>query len=369
MFQNRFNKVFLIIATLIAINGCAHVYNVYIDDADEQESFESYLESQNFSGAVYIAEGNQVLLNKGFGIADHAANLLNSPDTKFQIGSITKQFTAAAILLLMEQGLLSIDDYVSEYIEDFPNGDKITLKHLLTHTSGIPNYTDFLTFRYTRFLKRTPDELMAMISARSPKFSPGSRFKYSNSGYVLLGVIIEKVSGMSYQAFLESNIFEPLGMHDSQYGEDEHLNNQSAKGYMIFSKIESGILKMPSVSAYSAGGILSTVNDLAKWDRALYDNSLLNKESTELMFTPALENYALGWVLGTIEETNEDYQSHSGRLIGFISMITRIPESKKLIIVLTNKDYYPVHKITRNLSVIAERRKNAAARNELAKSK
>src|SRR5215467_3341635 len=197
-----------------------------------EEVVQSFVENKQFMGAVLVARGNDVLLDKGYGFANLEWNIPDSPKTKFRLGSITKQFTAASILLLEEREKLKVDDPVTKYIPDAPAAwDKITIFNLLTHTSGIPNFTSFPDYRDTEAAATTPEKLVARFRDKPLDFEPGTKWNYSNSGYVLLGYLIEKISGQSYADFLQENIFTPLGMKDSGYDSNFKVIAHRAAGY------------------------------------------------------------------------------------------------------------------------------------------
>lgn len=211
----------------------------------------------------------------------------NTPSTKFRIGSITKTFTAVSILQLIQQGQLSLDDPISKYYPDQKDEDKISIRHLLTHTSGIPNYTDDPRMFEWSVQPSPPEKLIERFSQHELEFSPGEKYKYSNSGYVLLGSLIEQISGQTYEVYLKENIFEPLGMKDSGVDHPSCILDLRAAGYHFS---EDGTLQNapyfdPS-NAYSEGAILSTVENLHLWDQALYTEKLLQKAFIEQMFTP-----------------------------------------------------------------------------------
>src|ERR1700675_4716557 len=194
--------------TLLLAGAC-----VAEDLARMEQVVQSYVSDKKFMGSVLVARGDEVLLSKGYGSANLEWNIPNSPATKFRLGSVTKQFTAASILLLEERGKLKTDDLVKKYMPDAPAAwDKITIFHLLTHTSGIPNFTGFAEYGPTESLPTTPEKLVARFRDRPLDFQPGEKWSYSNSGYVLLGYLLEKVSGETYEKFLQANIFGPLGM-------------------------------------------------------------------------------------------------------------------------------------------------------------
>jgi CubicO group peptidase (beta-lactamase class C family) len=193
---------------------------------------QSYVSSKKFMGSVLVARGGTVLLDKGYGFANLEWNVPNSATTKFRLGSVTKQFTAASVLLLQERGKLKVDDPVKNYMPDAPPAwDKVTIYNLLTHTSGIPNFTSFPDYASTEAVSTTPEKLVARFRDKPLEFQPGEKWSYSNSGYVLLGFLIEKISGESYEKFVQENIFDPLGMKDSGYDSNSAIIPRRAAGY------------------------------------------------------------------------------------------------------------------------------------------
>jgi CubicO group peptidase (beta-lactamase class C family) len=286
-------------------------------------------------GSVLVAKGGKVLLKKGYGMANVELEVPNAPNTKFRLGSITKQFTATAIMQLASQGKLKPEDPVSKYVDAPPAWKDITIHHLLTHTSGIPNFTAFSDYQDKQREHITPAQLMARFKDKPLDFTPGSKYNYSNSAYEVLGVIIEKVSGESYEAYVKNHIFNPLDMNDSGYDHDTEILPHRAAGY---EKGKDGKLHnaawIDMSIPYSAGSLYSTVEDLYRWDRALYTEKILNAESKQKMFTPFLNNYGYGFI---IRGSGPDLSiSHSGGVNGFATMIQRFPNQDAVIIVLTN---------------------------------
>ena len=214
----------------LLLAGATLVQNI---DSRIDQIVESYVANKQFMGTVLVARGGDVLFSKGYGSANLEWAIPNTPATKFRLGSITKQFTAASILLLEERGKLKVDDPVKKYLPDAPGAwDKITIFHVLTHTAGIPNFTSFPDYRTTEAVATTPEKLVARFRDKPLDFEPGEKWNYSNSGYVLLGYLIEKISGQSYEKFLQENIFTPLGMKDSGYDSNFAVIARRATGYV-----------------------------------------------------------------------------------------------------------------------------------------
>ena len=323
---------------------------------DLTSKFDKYMDacvkSDRFSGSVLVTKGGETLFSRGYGLANAEHQVANTPATKFRLGSITKQFTAMAILILREQGKLQLDDPVGKYVDDAPKAwEGVTIHHLLTHTSGVHSYTSDPD--YTKAMSR-PETVKSMIARFKDKpldFKPGEKFHYSNSGYFLLGAIIEKVSGVSYEAFLKRAIFGPLGMKDTGYDHPKTVLPLRASGYM---RMPWGLENAPYLDMaqpYSAGSLYSTVEDLARWDRALTDGKLISKDSYARMYTPVKGDYAYGWSVTTRSGRKEI--SHGGGINGFATEILRYPEQDVCVVVLCN--VLPVNpgKVAHDLAAIA----------------
>jgi D-alanyl-D-alanine carboxypeptidase len=313
----------------------------------------SYAEYGLFSGSIIVAMDGQVLLRESLGLANREWNIPNAPDTRFRIASLTKQFTATAILQLQEAGLLNVDDQVSEYYEEAPpEWEAITIQHLLTHTSGIPSFTAVPGFWRGELsqVDRTPQEIIELTQDEPLKFAPGTEFEYNNSGYVFLGYIIEKVSGQSYGEYLQDHVFGPLGMHATGYDNSETILQQRASGYRQ-RRTGREVVNSPYVAMslmHAAGGLYSTVEDLLIWDQALYAGSPIGPASIEAMFTDYGHHYGFGWFIG--EVYGRPVQSHGGLLNGFQTAIFRFPEEKLTVIVLANFGFAPSDGIATELA-------------------
>lgn len=295
-----------------------------------------YVERKDFSGAILIAHRGKILISKAYGMANYELGFPNTTKTKFRIASISKQFTAAAVLLLEQRGLLNGQDPIAKFVPDFPRGQQITLANLVTHTSGITGNMETLPeIAQDREVFHSLEDVVAMLKKSSPASDPTPKTRYSNKNFVLLAFIIEKVSGQSYGAFLRQNIFEPLEMKDT--GNEEYL--QVVRG--LASGYEpgiSGIDKAPLDDYWNnvgAGSLYSTVEDLYKWDRALYTGRLLTEESRRKMFTPLLlGGYGYGW--GIRERFGHKVFTHNGRTPGFDGDISRYPDDDAVTIFLGN---------------------------------
>ncbi len=315
---------------------------------------DTYTEYKTFNGSVLVAENGKVIYKKGFGFANMEWDIPNAPNTKHRLGSVTKQFTGMLILQLAENGKIDLQAPVTKYLPEYPkaSGDIITIHHLLTHTSGIPNYTSFPDFFQNKSRNPyTPTEFVKEFSEMDLDFTPGEKFSYSNSGYFLLGVLIEKISGKSYEQMLQEKIFTPLNMTDSGFDHHATILKNRATGYEKDGGefVNSRYLDMSI--PYAAGSLYSTVEDLYLWDQGLYANTLLSKASMDLFFGKHIEAmggyYGYGWAVGTaaIGNTEERIEtiSHGGGINGFNTLIARGPSDKLLIVLLNNTGGAPLN--------------------------
>ena len=295
----------------------------------------SYLSNKQFMGSVLVIRDKTVLFNKGYGSADLEWDIPNSPTTKFRIGSLTKQFTAACILLLEERAKLKVDDPIKKYMPDAPaTWDKVTIFSLLTHTSGIPNFTEFPDYSATEAIATTPEKLVLRFRDKPLEFQPGEKISYSNSGYVLLGYLIEKISGETYGQFVQDNIFKPLGMQSSGYDSNSEIIAHRASGYAVDKAgvVNAGYINM--TIPFSAGGLYSTTEDLARWEQGLFGGEVLSPISLQKMTTPFMHDYAFG--LAVLNVSGHRVIEHTGGIEGFNSALAYYPEDKLAVVVLSN---------------------------------
>jgi CubicO group peptidase (beta-lactamase class C family) len=305
------------------------------DEARMDSIVQPLVESKQFMGTVLVARGDQVLFDKAYGQANAEWAVANTTNTKFRIGSITKQFTAASILLLEERGKLKVDDPIRKHYANAPAAwDGITLKHLLTHSSGIPNLTDGPEFERRKQLVTSLDETIAWFRDKPLDFAPGERMKYSNSGYIMLGYVIEKVSGGSYADFVQQNILTPVGMKDSGYDSNADIIERRASGYVnAGGKLRNADYVQMSIP-HAAGGLYSTTGDLLRWNRALYGGKVLKPESLAKMTTPFKDRYAFGISSG--ESSGRKFFEHGGGIEGFNTQLIYYPASQITIVALSN---------------------------------
>jgi CubicO group peptidase (beta-lactamase class C family) len=334
------NRLWLCIAIIFI---CQYVAFAQDHAAKIQEFLATAHKYRQFNGSVLVAENGKIVYKGAYGQANMEWNIPNTPDTRFRLGSITKQFTATVILQLVEQGKIKLDAKLSDYLPDYrkDTGEKVTIHHLLTHTSGIPSYTSQPGFFQN--VSRNPykvDEFVKKYASGNLDFEPGSKFTYNNSGYFLLGAIIERVTGKPYEQVLKENIFDPLGMKNTGYDHHDTLIPKRASGY---SKTPDGYANAAYLDMsipYAAGSLYSTVEDLYLWDQALYTDKVLSAQSKALMYKPFLEDYAYGWAItkASFKQNNQPVQviSHDGGINGFTTTIVRFPTEKNLIVMLDN---------------------------------
>jgi CubicO group peptidase (beta-lactamase class C family) len=304
------------------------------------------IKKESFPGAaVLVSRDGKLLYSKGFGLADLAHQVPITPETKFRIGSITKQFTAASILKLQEEGLLNVEDKLSKYIADFPRGDEVTIDRLLTHSSGIHSFTNQPNFLDRVRSEITPEEMVDSIKSYAYDFDPGEKYQYNNSGYFLLGYIVEKVSGKNFAEYLQETFFDPIGMKNSGIHNWYTILEHEATGYSFVNGELRKSMNWDMSHAGGAGAIYSTVGDLYLWNEAVFNGKVLSDKSLQAAFTPAKLNdgspatpgvggYGYGWGIG--EFRGLKIISHGGGLHGFLSYLVRFPEKNCTIAVLSN---------------------------------
>lgn len=332
--------IFVIASITTTSSVCAKDKKAQIENLVQK-----YVDDDQFAGSILVAEKGKVIFKKGYGLANMEWEIANSPTTKFRIGSLTKQFTAMLIMQLVQEGKIELNAKITEYLPDYrkDTGDKISVHHLLTHTSGIPSYTGLPNFfKDVSRVYFSVDDFTKRYCSGDLQFEPGATFRYNNSGYFLLGNIIEKVTGDTYEKVLQKRIFDPLGMINSGYDTAKSILKERASGY---EKTLDGLTNAAFLDMslpFAGGSLYSTVEDLYLWDRALYTEKLLNNKNKAIMFTPFLDNYAYGWGLTDIklgeDETADKIASleHSGGINGFHALITRLIKDQHVIIQLNN---------------------------------
>jgi len=300
-----------------------------------EQVIQSYVKAGTFMGTVLVARDGTVVLDKAYGSANVEWDIPNTPTTKFRLGSITKQFTAASILLLDERGTLKIDDTIRTYLADVPaSWNGITVHNLLTHTSGILNFTALPEYRTVKLSATPVDTVIATVRDKPLDFAPGERMSYSNTGYLVLGSIIEKVTGGSYGTFVLDNIFTPLGMQDSGYDSNTAVIARRASGYVRGPNGLSNAGYVHMSIPHAAGALYSTSADLLKWEQALFAGKVVSPASLQKMTTPFKNDYAFG--LTSREDKGRRVIWHNGGIDGFNTSMAFYPESKTAVIVLSN---------------------------------
>jgi CubicO group peptidase (beta-lactamase class C family) len=302
-----------------------------------------YTDIHLFNGSILVAQKGELILKKGYGLANMEWNIANAADTKFRIGSVTKQFTAMLIMQLKQAGKVNLQakiiDYLPWYRKD--TGSKITLHQLLTHTSGIPNYTESITITDINTHNYTPREIAEKYCSGDLEFEPGTKFKYDNSGYFLLGVIIEAVTKKPYAEVLKEQIFGVVEMKNTGIDTPSVLLKNRATGYEYGFEgyVNTNYINMES-STFAAGAIYSTVDDLYLWQKALYGGKLLSKENKAIMFTPNLNNYAYGLYVNKTKPAGMQKEitavGHPGGINGFSALSIRFVEDEIVVILLDN---------------------------------
>jgi len=352
--------LFTFIIVLTGFSRTSSIKSSKTDNGDIQSRMHKYIDDYSvknkFSGTILVAKDDEVLLDKGYGMADYNKKIVNKPKTVFAIASLTKQFTATAILMLQEKKLLSVQDTIDKYIPDYPDGDKIKIYNLLTHTSGISDYTSSGKGERTY----TPEEIIELFKNKPRNFETGAKYEYCNADYILLGYIIEKVSGVKYEEYLDKNIFKPLKLNDTGFLTNEASIKDKASGYYSSKKTGEYIMVLDTESSmqYSAGGIYSTVDDLYRWENALFGEKLINKKSLNEMLTPYLHNYGYGYGLIIGKNAGGDKVIwHNGSLPGFSSYIGKNSNKEYIFIILSNKDSYNIEDMVSGLSNILELKK------------
>jgi CubicO group peptidase (beta-lactamase class C family) len=296
--------------------------------AESYTTAQAYIESEGFVGSVLVSKSGADVLRDGFGFANKAQQLRNRSDTRYRIGSVSKSFTALAVVQLHSTGLISsYDDPIADYLPDLPRGDEITIRHLLTHRSGIP---DFLR-QVDQDESYTPAQLVGLFAPRDLEFAPGSDFSYSNSNYVMLGYLIEALTGMSYEQYLQVNVLGPLGMINTEYGASTIAGVDYARGYLRQNQNDTARFVDMSIP-YAAGALSSTLGDLEIWARSFMERTLVPANEYDAIFVEG--EYGFAWVQGQVE--GKTVYWHDGAINGFSAIVAMFPDDGGLVIALSN---------------------------------
>jgi CubicO group peptidase (beta-lactamase class C family) len=338
-------KNYIIIVLIILFTTNSFVTKAQQQNDSPAQKLDEYLVSANkfyrFNGSVLIAEKGTILLQKSYGYKNLAKQTLNDSNCTYQIGSVTKEFTSAVILKLQEEGKLSVNDKLSKYFPVFKYADRITLRNLLTHTSGIYNYTNDIDDDDSAVACNPVNKqlFLDLIFKKGLDFTPGTQFSYDNSGYYLLGLIIEKVTGKHYEEEVRSIIFNPLQMTHSFFDFRNSKDTNRATGYRKLDENEQVIAqRWDSTVTYAAGAIFSTTGDMFKWAKAVANREILSAASWKAAFTPFLGHYGYGWIIDTLYD--ERSVSHGGGLPGYMADFTYYPDRDVIIILLNNEGDY-----------------------------
>ncbi len=346
-----------------------HAQQLQPNTARMDQIVTSYYDRKQFMGSVLVTQGDRVLFEKSYGYANLEWDTPFTPDAKFRLGSLTKQFTAASIMLLQERGKLKTSDLISLYLPDTPaTWSKITIRNLLTHTSGIPNFTSVPDYESrVALLSTTPEKLYLSFRDKPLDFQPDEKFSYSNSNYILLGMIVEKASGIKYADFLRQNLFTPLHMENTGVDSNARILHHRVYGY---SKAGESLFKNAYKKAadtlvnadyadmtvpYAAGALYSTTHDLVTWNLALYGGKLLKPASLTEMTTPYKDGYAYGLEVKTVD--GEKRIEHGGGIQGFTTYLTYDPQDKLSVVVLNNLQSGSPGEIAPELAAVAHGKK------------
>ncbi len=329
------------------------VCNSFAQQADKyDELLIAYAKQMRFNGAALVSRGGNVLLNKGYGYRNAANKILNTAESIFQLGSITKQFTSAVILKLQAEKKLNVKDKLSKYFPAYDKADSITIEQLLTHTSGIYNYTNNETFMANEITKpASREKIFALFKNKPLDFTPGTKWNYSNSGYMLLGYIIEDVTHMSYEKAVRRYIFSQVKMIHSGFDFTHLSSPDKTTGYGKMTEKDPPVTPIvDSTVAFAAGAIYSTTGDLLLWHKALENNTVLSAAQQQQAYTPVMNEYGYGWGIDSIE--GKQRVGHGGGIPGYITKFSRVPEDDICIVLLSNASDQTLDEITKSLYAI-----------------
>ncbi|WP_299767328.1 serine hydrolase [uncultured Dokdonia sp.] len=316
--------------------------------------FQKKYPSDGPGATVLVTKKGKVLYRNAFGKANLENNIVMHPDHVFEIGSITKQFTAVSILMLEEEGKLNVQDKLSKYLPNYPNGDQITIHQLLNHTSGIKSYTAMEGLNAFGKIDKSPIEIIDYFKDEPVDFQPGEQWEYNNSGYIVLGYIIEKVTGKTYEDFIQQRIFDVLGMKNSYYGDKARIIKNRASGYQPTAQGFRNAMQISMTIPYAAGSLMSCVDDMFLWHKAIIDNTLISAKSKAKAHTNTFlnngkpTNYGYGWQIN--ELNGKQSIEHGGGIFGFVTQGVYVPDEDIYVIVLTNANGNSPQDITLKLA-------------------
>jgi len=338
--------LFSLIIVVLSVQSFAQSIEQKID-----ELLTAYSNQNKLNGVILVAQKGKVIYQKGFGYRNAEEKIPNDVNSIFQIGSITKQITSAVIMQLQQEGKLSVHDKLSKYFSGFVNGDKITIENMLTHTSGIYNYTNDTAIMKNDVTKHySQEQMLTLFKSYPPDFEPGTKWNYSNSAYSILGYIIEKVEKKPYEKVVRERIFQPLGMSNSGFDFTDLSNPNKTKGYFSLNPKPMPAPIVDSTIAYAAGAVYTTVGDLYKWERSISTNKILKPESWKAVFTPYKNKYGYGWSIDSLY--GKLIIAHSGGIHGYASYILRFPQDEAAVIVFDNSSSNSLGKISKAVAAI-----------------
>ncbi|MBC6492057.1 serine hydrolase domain-containing protein [Flavihumibacter stibioxidans] len=350
---NQFNRLLILFTFFLPLTSA---YSQNLAHKIDSIITTQFNDTSGPGGVFMVAKKGKPIYHKAFGKANLEWGTKLNPDAVFQLGSITKQFTAIAILMLEEEGRLKVTDPIGRYIPDYPAGDRITIHHLLTHTSGIRDFTKMQSLRDIAQKEMTPKMMVDFFKNEPVDFAPGEKFDYNNSGYVLLGYIIELVSGESYEDYIQHHIFSKAGMNQSRYASDRQIIPNRAYGYH---QKEIGYVNKTTISysiPFSSGSLMSTATDMLKWQNALNQHLLLSSAATKKVFSQYKLNngetftYGYGWHLRDINGIPS--REHGGSIFGFKSMGVYIPSEDIYVLGLSNCDCLSPTQTTKDIAAL-----------------
>lgn len=372
MNQITFNKQLLVILLFLGLSQCVESQAQSTKKLRKEldQVIKPFIDYKVFSGTVLVAKKGEVVYEKAFGQAHKEWQIPNTTDTKYVIGSITKTITSTLILKLVEEGKFSLSDKIDQYLPSFPKekATKISIHHLLSNTSGIPNYfrlKGWTTGEFRRVI--SAEEFMSEIGALDLNFEPGEQYRYSNSGFFLLGLIVERVTGLSYEQALQQYIFKPLGMNNSGVYNHRAINHKMARGYRFERFGGYRNQDYMNLSLFKAGGnIYATTGDLLKWDQALYTNVLLSEESKKMLYDPE-NHYCWNHQELKVEGSEKEVKavSYDGQIEGYSSIITRFLDDQYSIIILGNTGTGYQHKQMMSDQIATVLYKGMSLKNEI----
>lgn len=299
-----------------------------------------FIKSSEPGGVIIVTKDGEVIYREAFGMANMELSVIMKPEMVFNIGSLTKQFTAVSAMILVEKDQLSLSDYLEKYFPDFPGSDQIQIKHLLTHTSGIRDYIPIKEFHDQLREDLTNNDVLEIVKKESLEFNPGEKFSYSNSNYALIGAIIEKITGKSYEQFILENVLKPLGLSNTQMINNTKIIPGLVDGYEFINNEIRKARLMSWTYLHAAGGLCTNVDDLAKWNNSVFSGKLISYSSLNQCLTPQKLNngesagMGMGWFIG--ELYRREYLYHGGGIFGFVNHTLYLPEENLYVAVLRN---------------------------------